>query len=1168
MRTRIIAVVCLFLSVSVAHAQNSAKSAFKQYKKGNLEKANQLLDEIESKGEQALPYYYVKTLCVLESAATPEDYKRALYFILKSDPRSIIDPKESKSLNKIYELNGESYEELLSSFYRQVFLAYKSWNTAELWLDHNAVFAYSTQRDSAFLYEANSVFAEIKPTIEEYGTFYSTYLNGKYTKEIALEAYRQRVNLEFLRADENGDSELLFDFAYRYQKESQFKPLVERASAKAVNNDEDSKRLLKFANSFNSMGFNSVVSDAYLKAFNIDYSVLELEVDSGTLSIQAVKEFTLNYANQTEACEAIRNDLDSLTLLRLTTNFDTDIYAAYTSNFPSSKNRGSLDSLLNTRIYRMMMGDDLKTAQELHERFNRPESSYGYDVIQGLINNQTLSYFPALNEYDSYSFMRIDHKSLSSDVNEFKAEVILRDGYSLFRFKDSEGWGVVQINKNGKVKVLFRCDEVIVLTSNLYLTKSGDTYSVIATNGEVLATSDNTPIQILPTGNILVSGSKSTIIDPWDKSKVEIDYWVSTLTFPGSYASSDYFLSAHSGTRSNDILALYNMAGEKVISGRKLEFERAIGTAQNLVVDGKRYVLHEDSIFKNPVNKYLIFYQDEQNMIYASRDESYSGGTMTIIKDNTKETLVARWSSLYDDVVGFNTDDGVQIYALNSLTKIPLASIENYRVVNGDVLAQSEFGFVSLYKQGPSGWYSPVTLNTANGLYYEDEYYGEESDDPYYEDIEYDPFFISNDNNYFKSAHGLKFDISKFETPSVYPVRINDFMEYVNDQGKLIGPNYFRSASDFNAPYTQASDSKYESIIINSSGDDKVKGHLNQWVSSNEFIYSEGNKSYKYDVRTKLSNEICSDCSVLQKIEEDLYEIKVDGRIAYLQTGGSGKFFGAYMSSEDHTIRAHLSKLYDYWWEDSYRNHYEYMNHLDEIKVYKEANKYILAKVKLKLALALDKDKIPEAVSELENFDQEYFSDDERAEIYNSVASRFYNSDDYQNAILYYGLLSTIKPEEFNGSYAYRVAECYAGIYDYENAEKYYIAWGGTLDEPRHYSQIANMYKDAGYSSKAIEYYKKYAAIGDYERAYAMDNVGHLYFDDGNYSYAASSWKQCIRYYQKEGNDYMLGQLYYNIATSYANNDMTSAACKYYSLASDYGHELPYWYNYNCNSRY
>jgi len=1157
--------------MSVAHAQKSAKSAFKQYKKGNLEKANQLLVEIESKGEQALPYYYVKTLCVLESAVTPEDYKRALHFILKSDPRSIIDPKESKSLNKIYELNGESYDELLSNFYRKVFLAYKSWNTAELWLDHNAVFAFSTERDSAFLYEAKIVYDEIDPTIEEYGTFYTTYLNGKYTEEIALEAYRQRVNLEFLKVDKNGDPELLFDFAYRYQKESQFKPLVERACAKAVNNDEDSKRLLKFANSFNSMGFNSVVSDAYLKAFNIDYSVLELEVDSGTLSIQSVKEFTLNYSNQTEACEAIRNDLDSLTLLRLTTNFDTDIYAAYTSNFPSSKNRGSLDSLLNTRIYRIMMGDDLKTAQELHERFNRPESSYGYDVIQGLINNQTLSYIPALNEYDSYSFMRIDHKSLSSDVNEFKAEVILRDGYSLFRFKDSEGWGVVQINENGKIKVLFRCDEVSVLTSNLYLSKSDDTYSVIATNGEVLATSDNIPIQILPTGNFLVPGSKSTIIDPWDKSKVEIDYLVSTLTFPGSYASSDHFLSAHSGTRSNDILALYNMAGEKVISGRKLGFERAIGTVQNLLVDGKRYVLHEDSIFKNPVNKYLIFYQDEQNMIYASRDESYSGGTMTIIKDNTKETLVARRSSNWGDVVEFDTDDGVQIYALNSLTKIPLASIENYRVVNGDVLAQSEFGFVSLYKQTPNGWSSPITLSTANGFYLED--LAEEEADYYdYEGHEYevDPFSTSAyiDFSYYKTADGLNFDNSNFETPSVYPVRINDFMEYVNDQGKLIGPNYFRSASNFDAPYTQASDSKYESIIINSYGDDKVKGLLKQWVSSNEFIYSEGNKFYEYDIRTKYSKEICSDCSVLQKIQKDLYEIKVDGRIAYLQTGGSGKFFGAYMSSEDHTLRVHLSKLNDYWWGDSYRNHYEYMNHLDEIKVYKEANKYILAKVKLKLAIGLDKDQIPAAVGELENFDQVYFTDEERGQIYLSVASSFYYSDDYQNAILYYGLLSTVMPQELYSIHAYDVAVCYAGIYDYENAEKYYTVWGGTLDEPAHYTTIAGMYKDAGYSAKAIEYYKKYAAIGEYERAYAMNNVGHIYFDQGNYSYAASSWKQCIRYHQKQGNDYMLGQLYYNIAASYQNNKMTSSACKYYSLASDYGQSLPYWYNYNCNSSY
>ena len=1165
MRTRIIAVVCLFLSVSVAHAQNSAKSAFKQYKKGNLEKANQLLDEIELKGEQALPYYYVKTLCVLESAATPEDYKRALYFILKSDPRSIIDPKESKSLNKIYELNAESYDELLSSFYRQVFLAYKSSNTAELWLDHNAVFAYSTQRDSAFLYEANSVFADMEPALEEYSTFYSKYIKGKYTEEIAIEAYQKRVNLEFLKVDESGNLELLYDFAYRYQKESQFKLLVGQACSKAIRFDDDSKRLLKFAVRFNGAGFENLVSDARLKAFNVDYVVLKTEVDSGTLSIQPVKEFILNYSNQTEACEAIRNNLDSLTFLRLTTNFNTDNYAAYISNFPSSKIRGSLDSLLNTYVYRIMMDDDLKTALDLYEGFNMPESSYGYDVIQGLINNRTLSYIPALNEYNSYSFKRIDGKSLSSDIDEFNAEVILRDGYSLFRFKDSDGWGVVQIDENRKVKELFRCDEVSTLTNNLYLTKSGDVYSVIATNGEVLTTSDKTPPLILPTGNILVPGSKSMIIDPWNKSKVEIDHWLTTL--------NEYCLSAQSATSSNEIVALYDMAGEELISGRKLEVEGTIGSVQNLLVDGKRYVLYEDSIFKNPVNKYLIFYQDGQNMIYASRDESYSGGTITIIKDNTKETLVARWTNLYDDVIGFHTDEGVQIYSLNSLTKIPLASVQDYKVVNGDVLAQSEFGFVSLYKQSPSGWYSPITLSTANGFSldgdFEEEYY-EDGGDYEGENYELDPFSTSafNDYAYYETTNGLRFDKSNFETPAVYPVRINDFMEYVNDQGKLIGPNYFRQTSEFNAPYTQAYDSKDESIIINSNVDDKVKGYLQQWVSPNEFIYSEGNKFYEYDVRTKYSNELCSDCSVRKKIQEDLYEIEVDERIAYLQTGRSGKFFGAYLSSEDHTLRAHLSKLNDYWREDSYKSHYEYMNHLDEIKVFKEVNKYLLAKVKLKLALALDKDKIPEAVGELENFDQEYFSDDERAEIYNSVATRFYNSDDYENAILYYGLLSTIRPEEFNSIYALVVAECYAGIYDYENAEKYYMAWGGTFDEPWHYSNIANMYKYAGYSSKAIEYYKKYAAIGEYERAYAMDKIGHIYFVDGNYSYAASSWKQCIRYYQKRGNDNMLGQLYYNIAASYANNDMTSSACKYYSLASDYGQSLPNWYNYNCNSSY
>ena len=82
MLTRIKVVIYLFLSVTSVNAQNSTKSAFKQFKKGNLEKANELLSEIESKGEQSIPYYYVKTLCILENASTPEDYKSVLYFIL------------------------------------------------------------------------------------------------------------------------------------------------------------------------------------------------------------------------------------------------------------------------------------------------------------------------------------------------------------------------------------------------------------------------------------------------------------------------------------------------------------------------------------------------------------------------------------------------------------------------------------------------------------------------------------------------------------------------------------------------------------------------------------------------------------------------------------------------------------------------------------------------------------------------------------------------------------------------------------------------------------------------------------------------------------------------------------------------------------------------------
>lgn len=1153
MLTRITVVICLFLSVTCVHAQNNTKSAFKQFKKGNLEKANELLSEIESKGEQSLPYYYVKTLCILENASTPEDYKRVLYFILKSDPRSIVDSKEIKSLNKTYGLNDETYDELLTSFYRQVFLVYKSLNTAELWMDHNAAFASSTQLDSAFLNEANSVYQEIEPTLEAYSSFCSKYKAGKYTEGIVSEAYQKLVNLEFLRVEEEGDPELLFDFAYRYQSESHFKPLVEQAFSKAVSLDNDSKRLLKFAVKLNGMGFDNLVSDARSKAFNLDYSLIKTEIDSGSLQISSVKKFILNYPNQTAHCNAIRDHLDSLTFLRLTTNFTTENYAAYVSTFPSSNIKGSLDSLLNMYLYRYMMDDNLLAARDIHERFNRPESSYGYDLIQGLIENQKLSYVPALNKYDSYSFIRIEDQSKTlTNIDGFKAEVILRDGYSFFRFKDSEGWGAVQIDKNGKVKELFRCDEVSALTNNLYLTKSEDVYSVIATNGEVLVTSDTTRPIILPSGNILVTGNESVIIDTWNKSKVEIDQFLSAL--------NEYCLLARSGMSSNEIIALYDMYGKKLISGQKIEVERTIGNVQNLLVDGKRYVLHEDSIFKNPVNEYLVFYQDAQNMIYASRDGSYNGGIFTIIKDNTKETLTARGSYLSENVIDFNTDDGPQIYGLNSLTKIPLASIKNSRVVNGDVLVQSEFGFITLYKQSDSGWFAPVTLSTANGFYQfnEDEY-------GYDEDYGSDPFNVSdNDVNTYSTANGIEFDVSNFDAPSVYAVVINDYLEYVNDQGKVVGPNYFSYAENFDAPYAQAYGSRDESIIINSYGDVKMYGYLKQWVSPNQFIFTNGNKYYEYNIRTKYTKEICSDCSVLKKIEEDLYEIEVDGKIAYLQTTNSGKFLGAYLSSEDHMLRAHLSRLRDYWLDDSYRTSDYYKYHLEEIKVSEEVNKYLLAKVKFKLALDLEKDMVSEVVAELENFDNEYFSDEERAEIYYSLALSFYNSRDYQKAILYYGLLSTIKPEEFNSKYAFRIAQCYAAIKDYNNAEKYYKAWGETEVEPYHYIRIADMYGEAGYSSLAIEYYKKYATIGESEQAKAMETVGLIYFKDRNYSHAISSWKQCVPYYQERNMDYKLGELYYNIASAYANSDMTSSACKYYNLAVQNGRSLPYWYNYNC----
>ena len=112
-----------FIVSSNLLGQTKAKNAYKQFSKGDYEKANELLSEVKAE-DIRLEFYYVRSLCNLQSANSKEVYFSIYEDLLKGNPELEKDPKELEDLFKSFDLNTASYDAAKDNFFKSAFKVY------------------------------------------------------------------------------------------------------------------------------------------------------------------------------------------------------------------------------------------------------------------------------------------------------------------------------------------------------------------------------------------------------------------------------------------------------------------------------------------------------------------------------------------------------------------------------------------------------------------------------------------------------------------------------------------------------------------------------------------------------------------------------------------------------------------------------------------------------------------------------------------------------------------------------------------------------------------------------------------------------------------------------------------------------------------------------------
>ena len=1070
-----------FVISSSVLGQTKVKNAYKQLTKGDYAKASQLLSEVKSE-DIRLEFYYVRALCNLQTANTKEAFFSIYEDLQKGDPAFEKDPKEIENLLKDFDLNEYSYDAAESKFFESAFNFYKGLDQTEAWKDHNEKYASSPLVKEAYNLES---LAALRDALANGGD--SQKLNAVYLDYKGMEASSK---------------------AYDAWGELEFK---------AVTVQNSSESLRKFSSEFS---LHARSKEAFALARSMDYKVAMAD-----LTIPALEKF-LSYYEEGEEHKSVFNVLDSLYHKDLILNFKDVSYEAYAKKFTEGPRRLELDSLFNQILFENLNAGNWEYVKDWHKKIKRSTSSFGYDQVNRLTENLEIIVLPYLEDRNSYSLGSVSGRPLSGEAANFKSKTILRDGDALFRYQIGDKWGILYLDGQGKVNQLTQpiYDQISALNKQVYQVTinkpdGNDLNGYLNVLGEYVVPLGNYDlITLLGNGNILAgNGTSFSLIHPL-RGKVQSFSTRVELT-DGIFA--DGLLAEYSA--GENISALYSYSGKLLAKGTSISVKNLYQTI-NLKIDGKSFLVFNDSLISSPSTELISYYLDSKNFISSKNPDE---GKYSITSNGIKGSeMSCDYFDITDKAIIFNlTAGGHKIVSKQNLSKV-IDNVKTLSVLGEGYLTSNSSGEVQFVLPNQDS-FNLIPLPYVNTPEYGEEFYGgdEYLGDGYEGEGGSEIFWI---NDLEVQYHSISNPRSTFswtnKVTDLMPVEIGPTYGYINQSGELKIPSQYSYASEYDGWVAQVMDEEFTQFLIDKFGNTISEGYVVHWVNPNTFLYSEGNAIKEFTSNEQSAangkiTEICSNCSIRQVIGPGIYEVDLDNFVGYV-TNKNNKtlFLGKYLSTPYRKFKVNYDKLAANYWASEY-DYYDFSQLIDELNAPSDL-KYSMSLVKLRVALDKGFTDFSSILDELNSYNN--FNLEEKESVYSLIAQSLYETDNYYEAASYFNELKRIMNYD-------RFIENYGLIAAYT------------------YSQI----NDRAQAKKIYESYIPYDEINSW------DNLGHIYFDESNYDMAIKSWYNALTAAKSQNNEFYWnnGNVFLNLGAAYANQNNRAQMCQNFKAAMGFGNE-------------
>ena len=1062
-----------FIVSSNLLGQTKAKNAYKQFSKGDYEKANELLSEVKAE-DIRLEFYYVRSLCNLQSANSKEVYFSIYEDLLKGNPELEKDPKELEDLFKSFDLNTASYDAAKDNFFKSAFNFYKGLDQTESWKDHNDKYASSPLLTDAY-------------NLESLAALRDALANGGNPLKLKS-VYEDYENMEASTK------------AYDAWGELEFKAAV------ALNNTE---ALRTFSESFSS---HKRSEEAFSMARAMDYKVV-----MNDLSIPKLEKFISIYEDGEEHT-AVFNALDSLYHKDLMLNFKDVAFEAYSKKFTEGARRLQLDSLFNILLYNKLAEGNWEYVQEWDKRIKRNATSFGYEQVKRLSENLEVTVLPFLNDRNSYSLGTVSGKPLTGEAANFKAKTILRDGNSLFRYQVGEKWGILYLDSQGKIQQLTQAiyDDISSLTKQVYqvtITKPGGNnlsgyLNVLGEEVVPLGTYDL--ITTLENGNLLVGkGTSYSLLNPF-KGKVN--------SFTNKTVLTDGVLAVYD--EKEIIREVYTLSGKSLAKGISISLKNLNQTI-NVKIDGKSFLVLNDSLVPSPSTELIAFYLDSKNYISSKNpDEQKYSITASGVKGIE---MSCDYLTINEEMIIFNLSaGGHKLVSTRNLSEM-LNNITTVSDLGGVYLTSNPSGSMNLIvpQQGKMTTTPVPFVNTPDP---EEEFYGDGDGGGFGGDGS-DLFWISelDERSYSTSIPRSSFEWTEKYTDLV-PVEIGETSGYVNLSGELILPSQFNYAQQFSGWTAQVMNEEGDYFIIDADGNPIAQGYLSQWVNSTTFLYGDGGKIFEYTSPKQSAEngritEICSSCFIRQVIAPGIYEVDVDNFIGYVtKKNNQGQFLGEYLNSSFRKFKVKYDKLASEYWS-SEKSFYEIDELIGELNTPKDLT-YGMALVKLRIAINKSQSDFTSILDELSSYSK--FDLEEKSSVYSQLFNHFYLEDNYYQAATYLNQLKALM--------------------SYDQFIQNYGSMAGFT-----YLKTNNRAE----AKRIFESYTRYDEVNGWDR------LGYIYFEERDFDMAIKSWNNALTAAKSSNNEYYWsnGGVFLNLGAAYANQNNKAQMCQNYRAGMGFGNE-------------